>query len=69
MILSQSIGSYSQTIRIKNVGDNEVEVRRDGQELFNGAATHIIDNHNKLTFKDKTGKQYEFIKFATITSA
>lgn len=67
MILSQSIGNYSQTIRIGY--KNEVEVKRNGQELFKGEATHIIDNGNKLSFKDKNGKQHDFVKYVTYTHA
>ena len=47
-------------------GDNEVEVHRDGEELYNGKATHIIDERNKLTFKDAEGKQHEYIKYNTV---
>ena len=63
MILSQSIGSYSQTIRVNRCGgNNEVEVRREGIELYDGVASHIVDEHNKLRFKDVDGKQHEYIK-------
>jgi len=44
MILSQSIGKYSQTLRVDMCGgDNEVEVIIDGKELYNGKATCIVD--------------------------
>lgn len=62
-VLSQIIGNYSQTIRIGY--KNEVEVKINGEVVFKGEATHIIDNGNKLSFKDKDGKQYEFVKFNT----
>lgn len=67
MIISESIGSYSQTIKVGH--KNEVEVRRDGKELFKGEATHIVDIGNKLTFKDKDGKEYAFVKYAIYTCA
>jgi hypothetical protein len=60
MILSETIGSYSQTIKIGC--KNEVEVYKDGKELFKGEATLIIDNSYKLSFKDKEGRKYEFLK-------
>lgn len=44
-------------------GDNEVEVNMDGKELYKGKATHIIDEQNKLTFKDVEGKQHEYVKY------
>lgn len=67
MIMSETIGSYSQTIRIGY--KNEVEVRKDGKELFKGEATHINDNGQVLKFKDMNGKQYEFVKYVAYTYA
>ena len=72
MIMSETIGNYSQTIRIgyKNeVEVKEVEVRKDGKELFKGEATHINDNGQVLKFKDVNGKQYEFVKYVVFTYA
>jgi hypothetical protein len=66
MILSQSIGDYSQTIRIGQ-NTNHVEVKRQGVELFNGEAIHIVDKRDTLSFKDPEGKQYDFVKYHVYT--
>lgn len=66
MILSETIGNYSQTIRIGY--RNEVEVTKNGKVLFKGEATYIVDTRNILSFKDKEGIKYEFVKYFFITS-
>jgi hypothetical protein len=66
-IISETIGNYSQTIKIGY--KNEVEVVIDGKELFKGEATHINDNGQVLKFKDMDGKQYEFVKYVAYTYA
>ncbi len=66
MILSQTFGNYSQTIRI-GCYKNEVEITKNGKELFKGGATHIVDNGGKISFKDINGKQYEFVKYIICT--
>lgn len=65
MILSETIGNYSQTIRIGR--KNEVEVRVDGKGVFDGEATHIIDTGDRLSFKDKNGNLHEFVKYLICT--
>jgi hypothetical protein len=65
--MSETIGNYSQTIRIGY--KNEVEVIRDGKELFKGEATHINDNGRVLKFKDMNGKEYDFVKYVAYTYA
>jgi archaellum component FlaF (FlaF/FlaG flagellin family) len=60
-LYSESNGSYSQTLKIGSY-KSEVEVTRDGQQLFKGEATHIIDNGHVLSFKDNEGKKHEFVK-------
>jgi hypothetical protein len=67
MIISETIGNYSQTIRIGY--KNEVEVRKDGKELFKGEATQINDNGQVLKFKDMNASQYEFVKYVAYTYA
>ena len=69
MILSYSRMGYSQTIRVHNNKDNEVKIICDNEIFYDGIAQNIVDTGNKLTFEDKNGKEYEFIKFSTyITS-
>lgn len=65
MILCQTIGNYSQTIRIGH--KNEVEVKIEGKEVFKGEATNIVDLGGKLSFNDLDGKQYAFIKYTQYT--
>ena len=65
MILSETIGHYSQTIRIGR--KKEVKIRVDDKEVFSGEATHIIDTGNKLSFKDKSGNHHEFVKYLICT--
>lgn len=66
-IFQESIGDYSQTIRISSV--NEVEVSKNGKILFKGEATNIIDTWTTLSFKDEGGKRHEFLKRVTNTYA
>lgn len=61
MILCETIGDYSQTIRIGN--KNQVEVYKDSKELFKGEVTNLSDNGNVLSFKDINGKEYKFVKY------
>lgn len=63
--LSESIGSYSQTIRVFS-RHNEVKVSRNGQILYEGKATHVVDKDNLLTFKDEQGNQHGYIKYARV---
>lgn len=65
--MSETIGNYSQTIRIGY--KNEVEVRKGGKELFKGQAININDNGQVLRFKNMNGKQYEFVKYLAYTYA
>jgi hypothetical protein len=65
MIMSETIGNYLQTIRIGY--KNEVEVRKDGKELFKGQATHINDSGQVLKFKDMNREEYEFVKYVAYT--
>lgn len=64
-VFNEMIGDYSQTIRIGQ--KNEVEVYKNGEELFKGEATNIIDRGNTLSFKDMEGKQHQFVKYEQYT--
>lgn len=67
--LCQSIGwHYSQTLRIGH-HKNEVEVKQNGKTMYSGLATNIVDEYNKLSFKDKDGKKHEYIKQRIVTTA
>lgn len=69
-VLTEITRSYSQILRINRGGDDEVEVHKEGKELYKGVATHIIDSSDKLTFKDAEGNQREITKrFNTITDS
>jgi hypothetical protein len=69
MILSETIGNYSQTIRLNSIGENEIRIERDNEVLYEGVARHIIDVGDKISFKDGNNKQHEYIKYATMTYA
>jgi len=65
-IFNQIIGSYSQTIRIGR-DKNEVEVSRNGREIFKGEAKNILDTNSVLSFIDATGRKYEIVKYQQYT--
>lgn len=69
MILNEIIGNYNQTIRINRNGNNEVEIKRNGETLFKGIAKYIVDSGQKISFKDENDKQFEFIKYGTYSWA
>lgn len=67
-ILSSYIGDYSQTIRINDYKDNEIIVKKANKVLYDGIATHIIEDGRVLKFKDDKGKQHEYVKYPTYTT-
>lgn len=67
MILTESNGYYSQTIRVyKDAVD--VEVKINGELKFCGIATNVISNKTHLTFKDEFGNNHSFQKRNFITT-
>ena len=65
MILTETIGNYFQAIRINENKENEVEIIRNGETLFKGIAKYIVDTGQRISFKDKDDKPFEFLKYPT----
>ena len=51
--------------------DSEVEIHKDGKEVYNGIASHIVDDGFTLSFKDKDGNQqtHKYRTMSTCTYA
>lgn len=72
MFISLKMGDvYSHTLRVFKNRDSEVEIHKDGKEVYNGIASHIVDDGFTLSFKDKDGNQqtHKYRTMSTCTYA
>lgn len=68
MILSETIGNYHQTIRIKPTpGENTLLIRINDETVFDGPALNIQDFGDSISFQDSLGKEYRIQKVQTIS--
>lgn len=49
-------------------GKNYLYLEINNKTVFDGVATHIIDDGYNISFKDKDGKQHEYVKQPMIPS-
>jgi hypothetical protein len=61
MILSESIGTFTQTICI-NGNKVNIQIILNGTPQYFEDINTLIDTREKVSFIDKFGKQHEFFK-------